>query len=219
MIKKTIKKWFTLTSVMIYSIIFWMIIIPLIMIIFNLIQYTLWWYYMQNTLQYVNNFINERTSQMVYIKNKNQTFWEDFSNVDFYWKTYWDTITEQDIKSFPFYSYIKNKYKVFQDNTNITINYFNISSIYLWQPNINSLRNIFLSWKYKDKWFICKWVETYDNNYNKINTMFVCKFWIRLYIEKQIKNNVYKASFIYKQANFVKSFYIINKITDKNNNF
>jgi len=215
-----IKKWFTLVSVIIYMIIMTVIIIPTIVYILSLLQYIIWWFYLQNTLSYISNFVDNRESQIIYIKNSNQIFWKVFSSNTIYGKQYWDNITENDIKSFPFYTYIQKEYKLFQNKKNIKINYLNVSKTFIWINNINYIRNVIISWVYKNhRWFICKYWATFNDNNQLITKKTTCNYWIRLYVQKKIKDNVYKTNFIYKNWNFTRTFFIVNDITNKRNTF
>lgn len=218
-LKFKLRKGFTLIGVIIYAFISAAIIIPAIFFILNLTQTILWEFYLQNTLSYVENFINNRESQIVYIKNKNTTFWKVYSTEEIYWKQYWDNITEDDIKWFDFFNILKNKYKIFNNTKNIKISYLNVSKDYIWQWNINNIRNIFMSWKYRSKWFICKWLEILNKNNTIVNTDMKCRFWVEIYVEKKIKDNVYFVSFIYNLSNYTKKFYIITSAINDVNNF
>jgi len=213
-----LKKWFTLIWIIIYIWILSVIIIPSLIFILNSIEFAKWSLYFWRTLQYLNNFVDNRTSQIIFVKNKNTSFWKVFFANPIFWKNYWDDITENNIKTFIFYKQIENKYKLFRDTNNIHINYLNISNTFIWESNLYNIKNILLSWKYKNHWFICKWGISYNINWIIQNYVYTCQYNLQIQLLKKIKDNVYLFMFIYNNK-YNKTFYVITNTTNKDNNF
>ena len=155
---------------------------------------------------------------MVYYNTKNNTgSWEVFSNHTVYWKNYGDTITQNFIKNLNIVSDFSSDYPYLKSSdSNIT--FFTVTKDYIWQKEVNSIRNILITWKYKDTWFFCIWMEVLNDNNQKVYDNLKCNKGYSLIITNKLKNNVYNAYFNYENI-YLKWFDIIMWATNKTNNF
>jgi len=218
MIKKRIKKWFTLIWITIYMVILWTIIIPWYLFVNSLITKTYGQLNFKENISYIGTLFNNRTPLILYYNTrKNVSSWKVYSNHTVYWKNYGDTFTKSDIMNLDIVK--NNSYNYpYLTNSNNKINLFIVTSDYFWQQNVNFIRNILITWSYKDTWFYCSGIEVINNTDTVTYRKLKCEKGQTIVVSKVIKENVLDAYYDY-QREYWKNFNIIMWITNKDNNF
>jgi len=218
MIKKRIKKWFTLIWLTIYMVILWTIIIPWYFFVNNMITKNYWQLNFKENIKYIGTLFNNRTPLILYYNTRNNiSNWIVYSNNTIYWKNYGDSFSKNDIMNLDI---VKNNSYNYPHltNSNNKINLFIVTSDFFWQKTVNFIRNILIAWNYKDIWFLCSGIEVLDDTNTVVYRKLKCKKGQSLIVSKVIKNNVLSVYYDY-QREYWKYFNIIMWITNKNNNF